>query len=108
VDDPFGSATPETQKLYEQLIRSLKKLGPFQIENKKTCVHLARKSAFAGVHPRKQHLLITIKTAKPLDSERVVKSEQVSKSRWHQDIKLTSKDEIDSELLAWMREAYEL
>lgn len=51
-------------------------------------------SAFAGVHPRKQHLLL--------------KTEQVSKNRWHLDLKLTAPGEIDAELLGWPREAYDL
>jgi Domain of unknown function (DUF5655) len=73
---------------------------------KKTSIHLVRSSAFAGVHPRKAHLLITIKAAAPISSGSFVKSEQVSKNRWHLDVKVAVAGDIDAELLGWLREAY--
>jgi hypothetical protein len=53
-------------------------------------------------------LLVTIKASKPVQSPRIFKAEQVSKNRWHLEVKLSTADEIDSELLGWIREAYEL
>jgi Domain of unknown function (DUF5655) len=101
-------AGPESQRLYKQLLTALRKIGPFEEDVKKTSIHLVHGSAFAGVHPRKQHLTITIKSAKPRSSSRISKSEQVSKSRWHLDVRLSASKEIDPELLSWLREAYEL
>lgn len=87
--------TDASRQLYTQLLTALRPLGPFQEEVKKTSIHLVRGgSAFAGVHSRKQHLL--------------PKTEQVSKNRWHLDLKLTAPEQIDAELLGWLREAYDL
>ena len=72
---------------------------------KKTSIHLVRSSAFAGVHPRKAHLLVTIKAVAPIPGGRIVKSEQVSANRCHLDVKLAVAGDIDAELLAWLREA---
>ena len=72
--DALSSASPVARELYMELLRALKPLGSFKQEVKKTSIHLARKSAFAGVHPRKEHLLLTIKTAKPIRNKRIVKS----------------------------------
>ena len=38
----------------------------------------------------------------------VFKAEQVSKNRWHLEVKIASAEDIDPELLAWLRHAYEL
>jgi hypothetical protein len=67
-----------------------------------------RKSAFAGVHPRKAYLMVTVKAAVPIDSARVVKTEQVSKTCWHCQVRLTTKSEIDAELLGWLAKAYDI
>ena len=67
-----------------------------------------RSSAFAGVHPRKAHLLLTIKAAAPIQSGRIVKTEQFSANRWHLDVKLAIAGDLDAELLGWLREAYEI
>jgi hypothetical protein len=101
-------ASPATFRLYQELLARIQPIGPFREEIKKTSIHLVRGAAFAGVHPRKQHLLVTIKSAKPIQSARIAKVEQVSKNRWHLDVKLAESEEIDGELLGWLRQAYEL
>jgi len=106
--DPFATVDPSTRTLYSSLLEAAAKLGKFDTEMKKTCVHLVRKSAFAGVHPRKKHLNVTIKATRAFDDPRVFKSDQVSKSRWHHDVRLESPEQIDAQLLGWLKEAYEI
>ncbi len=77
-------ASPETRRL-----------GPFDEEIKKTSIHLARRSAFVSVHPRKTSLLITIKARSP--------SKARASSRPSR-----SPAEIDPELLGWAKAAYDL
>ncbi len=101
-------AGPESRKLYASLLEALQSVGPFEIEVKKTSIHLVRKSAFAGVAPRKQYLLLTIKASEPIESSRIFKSEQASKHRWHLETRIASAEEIDAELLGWLRESYEI
>ena len=102
------SASPAAQKLYRDLIRTIRTLGPFEEELKKTSVHLVRASAFAGVQFRRQYLLVTIKSDGPIKSQRVIKLEQVSKNRWHSEVRLSSDADFDSQLLGWLRAAYDL
>jgi len=101
-------ASPIARALYEELLHALAPLGASEAEVKKTSIHLVRSPAFAGVHPRKQHLLVTNKAAAPISSGRIVKTEQVSKNRWHLDVKVAVVGDIDAELLRWLREAYEI
>jgi hypothetical protein len=58
--DGLSFTGPSARELYQQLLPALQPLGPFQSEVKKTSIHLVRSSAFAGVHPRKHHLRLTI------------------------------------------------
>lgn len=102
------TASPEALVLYRSVCLALRSLGPFREEVKKTSVHLARKSAFTGVHFRKSHLVLTLKAEAPIESPRVSKAEQVSKNRWHCEIKVESQAEVDAELLEWAKQAYEL
>jgi hypothetical protein len=106
--DAFTSAGPSSRQLYKQLLTAIRPIGKFREEIKKTSVHLVRASAFAGVHPRKQYLRLTIKAAARIKGPRILKIEQVSKNRWHLEVKLTSEKDINGELLAWLREAYDL
>jgi hypothetical protein len=104
----FTFASPVASDLYSRLKAALVPLGPFREEVKKTSIHLSRNSAFLGVHPRKEHLLVTIKSDKATKSRRVVKAEQVSANRWHLEVKIAAASEIDKEFLDWARHAYEL
>jgi uncharacterized protein DUF5655 len=78
-------AGPISLDLYKHLLAAAERIGSFRAEVKKTYIHLVRSTAFAGVHPRKEHLLLTIKVEKPIRSARIQKTEQVPKNRWHLD-----------------------
>jgi len=104
----FTGKDEVVQVIYTRLLEELGKLGPFQEEPKKTSIHLVRNTGFAGVHPRKSYLYLNLRTDYPIDSPRIAKTEQVSKNRFHNDLKLNSTDEIDEELLGWLKDAYVL
>ena len=96
------------QAIYTRLLEALRTLGPVQEDPKKTSIHLVHKAGFAGVHPRKSYLYLNLRTDYPIDSPRIAKTEQVSKNRFHNELKLNSPDEVDEELLGWLKDAYVL
>ena len=108
VDDQFTGKAPNVRAVYDHLVTQLRTFGPIQEEPKKTSIHLANTSGFAGVHTRKNYLILNIRSDHLIDSPRITKSEQVSKSRYHQEVKLASPNEVDSELLSWLKAAYHL
>lgn len=106
IEEQFIGKEPAVRAMYDRLVKYAQALGPVCEEPKKTCIHLANGTAFAGVHTRKSALLITIRTDFPIESPRIAKSERVSKSRYHHDLRLESIEQIDEELVAWLRAAY--
>lgn len=106
--DAITSASPIARELYARLLAAIAPIGSYREEVKKTSIHLARSSAFLGVHPRKEHLLVTVKSDNAIKNRRIVKSEQVSANRWHCEVKIAAPAEIDKEFLSWVRLAYEL
>jgi hypothetical protein len=106
--DAFSTAGPVSRQIYNELLTALRPNGPFEQEVKKTSIHFVRRSAFADVSFRKQHLILTIKAVNAIGSPRILKAEQASKNRWHLEVKLTAAENIDAELLSWLRDAYEL
>ena len=104
----LAASEPIAHELYGELIKFARRCGEFTVEEKKASLHLVRKSAFAGVHPRKKHLVLTIKAAGPIKNNRVFRSEQVSNSRWHHEVKLSDKSDFDAELLGWLEAAYSI
>ncbi len=104
----FAGKAPEALETYRALTAALAGFGPFVEEPKKTSIHLNRKSAFAGVHPRKGAILLVIRSARPIESLRIRKLEKVSANRWHNEMLLSAPAEVDPEVLGWLQEAYAL
>ncbi len=104
----LAHADPIAIGIYRELLSSIQPFGPVQEEVTKNSIHLVHSSAFADVHFRKRAVALTIEAAAPIDSPRILKTEQVSPNRWHLETKLTIDGDIDRELVAWLRAAYDL
>ena len=102
----FEGKEPVVKSIYDHLLKESRKFGSVVEEPKKTSIHLVHKSAFAGIVTRKNALVLNIKSAAPIKHKRITKSEQISASRFHQEVKLTSPGEVDSVLIGWLKEAY--
>ena len=108
IESVFQGREPAALATYRALLDRMTELGPFEEQAKNTSIHLARKSAFVGVHPRKAAILLVIRTGAPIASPRVRKLERVSANRWHNEMLLSDPGEVDPELLGWLGEAYAL
>jgi hypothetical protein len=108
VEALFAGKDPVVPAIYRRIAAALRPLGPFDEQPKKTSIHVVCGTGFAGIHPRQSALILNLRLDRPLQSPRVIRSEQVSKHRHHNEVRLTSTDEVEDELTAWLREAYHL
>ena len=104
----FEGKAPIVREIYDRLIKTIKGFGPIVEEPKKTSIHIVHGSALAGVSMRKDSILLNIRTDFKINSPRIQKIDQVSAKRFHNELKLTSPNEIDDELISWLKSAYEL
>ena len=108
VEHHFTGKTPGVKTLYDLLLKSVGKFGDFSEDPKKTSIHLNRRTAFAGIATRRDAIILTIKARRNIASPRIFKCEQASSNRWHLEVRLTKPADVDSELISWLKEAYEL
>ena len=106
LDSHFSGKEPIVRAMYEHLLSALQKFGKVIEEPKKTSIHLVNVSAFAGVQTRGTYILLNIKADHKIESPRIHKAEQISAQRFHHRVKVSSVNEIDSELIGWLHEAY--
>lgn len=112
----FFDGRRETLQLYmafEQLLRDT-----FPVINKrvqKTQITLSNRHvfaciSFARVKRRSElpegYMVLTLGLPEPLDSARVAVKAEPYPGRWTHHIVLSRTDELDGELLSWIREAY--
>ena len=108
VNEHFVGKAGEIRAIYDRLVAIAESFGPVEQDPKKTSTHLNRRTAFAGVAVRKGHVVLTIKSDRPIDSPRVFKSEQTSAKRYHHEVRLSAEKDQDAELRGWLRAAYDL
>ena len=104
----FEGKAPNVRKIYDQILKGLKKVGPIKEDPKKTSIHLVNATALAGVATRKESLVLTIKSDRKLMSPRIHRSEQASARRFHHEVKLTSPADVDDEMIGWLESAYHM
>lgn len=93
-------------ELLETILSILEQFGPFQIEVKKTSLHLVKEKAFLGIHPKKKWLDINIVSNQAIDHSLITKNEHISKNRWHNNLRLSSVEEVDDTLKKLLQAAY--
>lgn len=108
IDDHFVGKAKAVREAYDLILRCARQFGPVEEQPKKTSIHLARRSAFAGVATRKDALILTIKSSERVNDVRVHRAEQTSANRWHLEVRLRTPDEVDERIRAWLKAAYEL
>jgi len=108
IEPHFDGRSAEVSKIYESILAVARSFGPINEDPKKTSIHLTNKTAFAGIQTRRDYLILTVKSAHDIRSDRISKREQASANRWHLELKLRTHKDVDSELTAWLHDAYKL
>jgi hypothetical protein len=106
--DHLLDKSPVVSTIYNKLINELQKFGPVKIELNKTSIHLGNRFGFAGVYTRKDYINLELHLNYKLTGPRIAKVEQASANRYHHTIKLSAPQDVDKELLGWLKEAYVL
>ena len=104
----FDKSDPAVRTTYERLLIRVRRIGPVTAEQNKTSIHLKSRAAFAGVHPLKSRLDLSIVSDAPIADPRVTKRDRISASRYHNIVSISSPRDIDAQLIEWLKRAYEL
>ena len=108
VDKVFARSEPQVRETARALIARAQALPGVTVAPKGTCIHLDRRTAFAGLHSRTSALLLNLRTSAPIASPRIRKVERASAHRYHSELLLDSAEGLDEELMGWIAEAHAL
>jgi len=108
LDRIFAHSEPRVRVVVEALVARAMALPGVTVDPKGTCVHLNRRTAFAGLHPRKSALLLNLRMSAPIESHRIRRVEKASANRYHNEMLIESPDALDDELMGWIAQAHAL
>ena len=106
LDAIYAGAKAALRPLHHQLMAAIAELGAFEIAPKKSYVSLRRKKQFAMLGPATKDQLELGLNHKALPPSPRLKT-QPPASMCQYTVRLGSPDEIDAEMLAWVRSAFE-
>ena len=108
LESHFSGKAPQVLAIYQRLLESLRVSGEVHESPKKTSIHLDHTSGFAEVNTRQSYLLLQFRVDHKIDDPRISKIEQHSARRFMHTVRLESEADVDPQLLAWLKEAYDL
>jgi hypothetical protein len=93
---------------YNKIKTILNDFGSIIYEVKKNSIHCIKNVAFVGLHPKKVMLDINIVLNRSLNGAFNSKTEQVSRNRFHNEIRILNQSQIDSDLIKVLKESYQI
>ena len=106
LDEIYSGAKAHMRPIHEKLMKEIHKLGEFEIVPKKGYVSLRRKKQFAMLGPKTNTRFEVGLNARDFKKNTRL-LEQPKGSMCNYIVNLTDVKEVDSELIAWIRSAYE-
>jgi len=106
LDEIYSGAKAGFRPIHEKLLKEIGKFGEFEVVPKKGYVSLRRKKQFAMIGPKTNIRFEVGINAKDFKKNTRL-SEQPKGSMCNYIVSLTDVKEVDSELVAWLKSAYE-
>jgi len=93
---------------FEKIKNEVMQLEGIQINSVKNAILFQAKSNFLAVKPKKTHLDIEFVLDEKVDEFPIYKTFQATKSKCAHFVRLESPEEIDEQLILWLRKAYKI
>ena len=106
LDEIYSGAKAHMRSIHEKLMKEIDRFGEFEVAPKKGYVSLRRKKQFALIGPRTNTRFEVGINAKDLKKNARL-LEQPKGSMCNYIVNLTDAKEVDPELIAWIKSAYE-
>ena len=106
VDKHFEDKPVEIKQAFDKLIDEVRKFGPVRVDPVKTAINLTGVSHFAMIYPQKNALKMDFSLKREVKSERLEEFASVVSGRHMYYVRIQKKEDVDKELLGWLKEAY--
>jgi len=106
LDDIYAGSKAHLRPIHDQLISAIGRIGDFEVAPKKAYVSLRRRKQFATIGPATKTRVevgLNMKGVDPTDRLLALPPGRMCQYR----VDVTDPGQVDGELLAWVREAYD-
>lgn len=103
----FSQLNEDLQDAYEKLKTKAQSFGEQKIYNNARAVMFARRVCYMFVRPKKAFLELTFFLPREEDHSIIHRVQAVSKSKFSHMVRIKHRDEIEGDLLVWLKEAFD-
>lgn len=108
LEDLFSRSDPRVAKLFHEFAAMVRACGSVHMIPQKSRVVFQARMRFAGVMPRKSHLICHFILPRRIESPRFYKIETFNPHCHAHYLRVTEEDELDREVVRWLAKAYEV
>ena len=108
IGDLFFGKGENARLLCDALIGRVKEFGEVEVHAGRWGLTVRKFSTFLSVLIEKNHLTLVFISMEPIDEFPVYQHYQRTGNRFSNSVKIESPDEIDDQLIRWLRQAWEL
>jgi hypothetical protein len=98
----------DLQDAYERLRETAAEFGEQRIYASHHSIMFSRKSCYFFVRPKRKWLEVVVFLGRRVHGPQVKKAEQGSKAKYYHILQITHRDEVETPITDWLREAYDL
>jgi len=107
-DEMFINSTRNVSEIYAVLKNKCTSFCDFNIDTTKSCLYFVKKKRFLVIKPKKNSLRLEFVLPHKIDIFPVIKIYEISKFRYVHFISLDNPEDINNDIINWIREAYQL
>ena len=108
LDEHFFNKEPGVRTTYDRLESTLKTFGKFQVSPVINAILFSSESTFLAVKPKNKWLDLEFVLDYQADEFPIHKCVQVSKTRYAHFVRIQHPEEVDEQLIEWIKKAYVL
>ena len=102
-----GDLSEDLQDAWERLRETAVEFGDQRIYASHSSIMFSRKSCYFFVRPKKSFLEVCVFLGRPVKAPQVRSVNRSSKSKFVHSIRVNHRDEVESPITDWLREAYD-
>jgi hypothetical protein len=108
VGQHLGGKGPNVISLYEQFVALVRRCGPVTIVPAKTRIGFQARMIFSALSLRQRSLDCHVVLSRRLENPRFMRIQSLSPRNHVHHFSIKSPEDLDDEVLGWLREAYEV
>ncbi|HBS87953.1 MAG: hypothetical protein A2W91_10450 [Bacteroidetes bacterium GWF2_38_335] len=106
VEKHFKNKSENVRKIFDKLLEKVMGIGPVNVYAVKSAIFLKTSSSFLEIKVRKKFVEINFCLGREVNEFPVSKFQRLSKNRVAHTIHIDHPDEIDKQMITWLKEAY--